>query len=60
MLAMSNLNKFFVELQRGCFCTQAGAEVYFCSFGDSAFTLGLQALQSYYHKFNRGAKLDWP
>jgi hypothetical protein len=59
VLAMSNLNEFLVELQRGCFITQAGAEVYFCSFGDSAFNLGLQAIQSYYCKFNRGAKLAW-
>jgi hypothetical protein len=57
---MSNLNKFLVELQRGRFCTQAGTEVYFCGFGDSAFNLGLQAIQSYYHEFNRGAELDWP
>jgi hypothetical protein len=58
VLVMSNLNKFLIELQRGCFCTQVGAEVYFCGFGDSAFNLGLQAIQSYYRKFNHGAKLD--
>ena len=57
---MSNLNGFLVELQRGCFITQAGAEVYFCSFGDSAFNLGLQAIQPYYREFNCGAELDWP
>jgi hypothetical protein len=57
---MSNLNEFLVELQRGRFRTRAGAEVYFCGFGDSAYKLGLQAIQSYYHKFNHGAKLDWP
>jgi hypothetical protein len=55
---MSNLNKFLVELQCGCFCTQAGAEVNFCGFSDSAFNLGLQAIQSYYRKFNRGAELN--
>jgi hypothetical protein len=60
VLVMSNLNKFLVELQCGCFCTQVGAEVYFCGFGDSAFNLGLQAIQSYYRKFNHGAELDWP
>jgi hypothetical protein len=54
VLAMSNLNKFLVELQRGCFITQPGAEVYFCGFGDSVFNLGLQAIQSYYRKFNHG------
>jgi hypothetical protein len=57
---MSNLNEFVFELQRRCFCTQAGAEVYFCGFGDSAFDLGLQAIQSYYREFNHGAELDWP
>jgi hypothetical protein len=56
---MSNLNKFLIELQRGCFHTLAGAEVYFCGFGDSAFNLGLQCIQSYYRKFNHSAKLDW-
>ncbi len=60
VLAMSNLNKFLVELQCGRFCTLAGAEVYFCSFGDSAFNIGLQAIQSYYREFNRGTELDWP
>jgi hypothetical protein len=57
---MSNLNEFLVELQCGCFCTQAGTEVNFCDFSDSAFNLGLQAIQSYYRKFNRGAELNWP
>jgi hypothetical protein len=57
---MSNLNKFLVELQCGCFCTLAGTEVYFCGFGGSAFNLGLQAIQSYYRDFNCGVKLDWP
>jgi hypothetical protein len=57
---MSNLNKFLFELQCGCFCTLADAEVYFCSFGDSAFNLGLQCIQSYYRKFNHGAKLNFP
>jgi hypothetical protein len=57
---MSNLNKFLVELQCGRFCTLAGAEVYFCGFGDSAYNLGLQAIRSYYREFNHGAELDWP
>jgi hypothetical protein len=34
VLVMSNFNKFLVELQHGCFCTLADAEVYFCGFGD--------------------------
>jgi hypothetical protein len=60
VLGMSNLSKFLVELQRRRFVTQAGAEVYFCGFGDSAFNLSLQAIQSYYCEFNHGAELDWP
>ena len=60
VLVMSNLNKFLVELQCRRFCTQAGSEVYFCGVGDSAFNLGLQAIQSYYSEFNHGAELNWP
>jgi hypothetical protein len=58
MLAMSNLNEFLVQLQRGQYINQAGAEVLFYRFGNSAFNLGMQCIQSCYPKFNRGAKLD--
>jgi hypothetical protein len=58
VLAMSNLNVFLIELQRGRFVTRAGDEVFFCGFGDSAYNLGLQCIQSYYREFNRGAGLD--
>ncbi len=34
--------------------------MYFCSFGNSTFNLGLQCIQSYYRKFNRGADLNFP
>ena len=40
VLAMSNLNAFLVELQRGQFSTLAGADVFFCPFGDSSDNLG--------------------
>jgi len=58
VLAMGNLNEFLVELQRGRFITGAGDEVFFCAFGDSAYNLGLECIQSYYREFNRGAGLD--
>jgi hypothetical protein len=60
MLAMINLNEYLIELQCGRFCTQVGAKVYFCVFGNSAFSLGLQCIQSYYREFNCSAKLDYP
>ena len=53
VLAMSNLNAFLVELQRGKFSTLTGAEVFFCAFGDSAYNLGLQCIQSYYQEFRQ-------
>jgi hypothetical protein len=34
VLAMSNLNKFLVQLQRGQFVNQEGAEILFCGFGN--------------------------
>jgi hypothetical protein len=58
MLAMSNLNKFLLQLQRGCSVTLAGAEVIFSGFGDSPFNLGLQCIQSYYKEFHCSAVLD--
>ncbi len=54
---MSNLNKFLVQLQREQFVNRDGAEVLF-DFGDSAFNLGLQCIQSSYREFYRGAELD--
>jgi hypothetical protein len=58
VFAMSNLNVFLIELQRGRFVTRAGDDVFFCGFGDSAYNLGLQCIQSYYREFNHGAGLD--
>ena len=58
VLAMGNSNEFLVELQRGRFITGAGDEVFYCAFGDSAYNLGLECIQSYYREFNRGAGLD--
>ncbi len=49
--AMSNLNAFLVLIQRGQFFSPAGAEVLFSAFGDCAFNLGDQCIQSYYRAF---------
>jgi hypothetical protein len=56
VLAMSNLNVFLVELQQGRFVTLAGDDVFFCGFGDLAYNLGLQCIQSYCHEFNHGTR----
>ncbi len=55
---MSNSNAFLVELQQGRFVILAGDDFFFCGFGDSAYNLGLQCIQSYYREFNHGAGLD--
>jgi hypothetical protein len=55
--AMSNLNAFLVLIQRGQFFSPAGAEVLFSAFGDCAFNLGHQCIQSYYHAFAAGVQL---
>ncbi len=54
---MSNLNNYLVELQRGRFFTREGEEVYYSEFGDIAFNLGLQCIQSYFKNY-KGAELD--
>jgi hypothetical protein len=58
VLAMSNLNKFLDQLQRRQFVYCDGVEVLFCAFGDSAFNLEMQCIQSCYREFCRGAELD--
>ncbi len=58
VMAISNLNKFLIQLQRGRFVTLARAEIIYGGFGDSAFNLGLQCIQSYYKEFNRCALLN--
>lgn len=55
--AMSNLNAFLVLIQRGQFFSPAGAEVLFSAFGDCAFNLGHQCIQSYYRCFGAGVQL---
>jgi len=55
--AMSNLNAYLVLIQRGQFFSPAGTEVLFSAFGDCAFNLGLQCIQSYYRAFRAGAQL---
>jgi hypothetical protein len=55
--AMSNLNAFLVLIQRGQFFSPAGTEVLFSAFGDCAFNLGHQCIQSYYRAFGAGAQL---
>ncbi len=55
--AMSNLNAFLVLIQRGRFFSQVGAEVLFTVFGDLAFNLGHQCIQSCYHTVAAAAQL---
>jgi hypothetical protein len=55
--AMSNLNAFLVLIQQGQFFSPAGAEVLFSAFGDCAFNLGDQCIQSYYCTFAAGVQL---
>jgi hypothetical protein len=57
IVAMSNLNTFLVLIQRGQFFSPAGAEVLFSAFGDCAFNLGDQCIQSYYRAFAAGVQL---
>jgi hypothetical protein len=52
------LNEFLIQLQHGWFVNRKGVEVFFCGFGDSAFNLGMQCIQSCYHKLRHGAELD--
>jgi hypothetical protein len=54
---MSNLNAFLVLIQQGQFFSPAGTEVLFSAFGDCAFNLGHQCIQSYYQAFEAGAQL---
>jgi len=58
VLRMSNLNEFLVAVQCGRFATAAGDEVFYSAFGDLAFNLGMQCIQSYYHDFAGAAQLD--
>ncbi len=54
---MSNLNAFLALIQRGQFFSPIGTEVLFSAFGDCAFNLGHQCIQSYYRTFGAGAQL---
>ncbi len=58
VLRMSNLNEFLVDVQHGRFATAAGDEVFYSAFGDLAFNLGMQCIQSYYRDFAGAAQLD--
>jgi hypothetical protein len=53
VLAMSNFNKFLLQLQTGRFVTLSGAEVIYSGFDDFAFNLGL-----HYKEFHCGAMLN--
>jgi hypothetical protein len=55
--AISNLNAFLVLIQRGQFFSLVGAKVVYTVFGDLAFNLGHQCIQSYYHTFVATAQL---
>ena len=55
---MSNLNTFLVWLQHGLFLFQGGIWVYFAVFGNGAFGLGVQCIQSYYRAFGAGGQLN--
>jgi len=51
------LNAFLVLIQQGQFFSPIGAEVFFSAFGDCAFNLGHQCIQSYCRVFAAGAQL---
>jgi hypothetical protein len=55
--ATSNLNAFLVLIQQGQFFSPARARVLFSAFGDCAFNLGDQCIQSYYRAFAAGVQL---
>jgi hypothetical protein len=55
--AMSNLNAFLVLIQQGQFFSSTRTEVLFSAFGDCAFNLVHQCIQSYYRAFGAGAQL---
>ena len=55
---MSNLNAFLFAVQCGRFSTAAGDEVFYSAFGNLAFNLGMQCIQSYYRDFAVAAQLD--
>lgn len=55
---MSNLNAYLVWLQTNMFVLLNGAQVYFAVFGDGAFSLGLQCIQTYFRSFGVGGVLS--
>jgi hypothetical protein len=55
--ALSNLNAFLALIQQGQFFSPARTDVLFSAFGDCAFNLGHQCIQSYYCAFWAGAQL---
>ena len=57
VLQMSNLNAFLSWLQFGMFLIDGNEWILFSLFGDGAFSIGLQCVQSYYRAFGAGAQL---
>ncbi|KAL9189077.1 hypothetical protein ACHAXT_011567 [Thalassiosira profunda] len=57
VLAMSNLNPFLCFIQHGLFFAGAGMAVYYGVFGDTAFNLGMECVQSYFRAYGAGAQL---
>ena len=57
VLRTSNLNSFLYELQDGHFSTTDGDPVFYTAFGDCAYNLGMQCIQSYHRPFGAGADL---
>lgn len=55
---MSNLNAYLVWLQTNMFILLNGAHVFFAVFGDGAFSLGLQCIQTYFRSFGVGGVLS--
>ena len=55
---MLNLNAFLVLIQRGQFFSPTRTEVLVSAFGDCAFNLGYQCIQSYYRAFGAGVQLS--
>lgn len=56
---MSNLNAFLLHLQHGMFWVHdGGAWLYYSVFGDGAFNIGKQCIQSYYRAIGAGGQLS--
>ena len=51
VLRTSNLNFFLYRLQLDCFTSEDRNPVFYTAFGNCAYNLGMQCIQSYHHPF---------